>query len=43
MMNFIVKSHIKPEIGEVVPLERAKEAIRAMWEGNTHGKTVFTR
>jgi NADPH:quinone reductase-like Zn-dependent oxidoreductase len=43
MMNFIVKSQIKPEIGEVIPLERAKEAIRAMWEGNTHGKTVFTR
>jgi NADPH:quinone reductase-like Zn-dependent oxidoreductase len=43
MISFIVASGIKPEIGQVLPMERAKEAFRAMWEGETHGKTVFTR
>ena len=27
----------------VIAQERAEEAFRAMWEGRTHGKTVFTR
>jgi hypothetical protein len=36
-------SGIAPEIGNVLPMERAEEAFRAMWEGKTHGKTVFTR
>src|SRR6516165_528356 len=26
-----------------LPMERAEERFRAMWEGRTHGKTVFTR
>ena len=43
MMNLIVQAGIKPEIGAVLPMERAEEAFRAMWEGKTHGKTVFTR
>jgi NADPH:quinone reductase-like Zn-dependent oxidoreductase len=43
MIGFIIASGIKPEIGQVVPMERAQEAFRAMWEGQTHGKTVFTR
>ena len=43
MMNLIAQTRIKPEIGAVLPMERADEAIRAMWEGTTHGKTVFTR
>ena len=43
MISFIVGAGIKPEIGQVLPMERAKEAFRAMWEGETHGKTVFTR
>ena len=34
---------IKPEIGEVIPMTDAERAIRAMAEGKTHGKTVFTR
>jgi NADPH:quinone reductase-like Zn-dependent oxidoreductase len=43
MIDFIVGSGIKPEIGCVLPMERAEEAFRAMWHGETHGKTVFTR
>jgi NADPH:quinone reductase-like Zn-dependent oxidoreductase len=43
MISFIVGAGIKPEIGQVLPMEHAKEAFRAMWEGETHGKTVFTR
>ena len=43
MMTFIVSARIKPEIGEVLPMERAREAFRKMWQGETLGKTVFTR
>jgi NADPH:quinone reductase-like Zn-dependent oxidoreductase len=43
MINLIAQAGIVPEIGAVVPMERAEEAFGAMWEGKTHGKTVFTR
>jgi NADPH:quinone reductase-like Zn-dependent oxidoreductase len=43
MIGFIVAAGIKPEIGEVLPMEHAEEALRAMWEGKTHGKAVLTR
>ena len=43
MMNLIAQAGIKPEIGAVLPMERAEEAFRAMWQGKTRGKTVFTR
>ena len=43
MMNLIAQARIEPEIGAVLPMERAEEAFRAMWEGKTHGKTVLTR
>jgi NADPH:quinone reductase-like Zn-dependent oxidoreductase len=43
MISLIIAAGIKPAIGRVLPMERAKEAFRAMWEGETHGKTVFTR
>ena len=43
LMKFVISSGIKPEIGQVLPMERAEEAIRAMVGGQTHGKTVFTR
>src|SRR5712671_1384425 len=33
MMNLIARSQIEPEIGDVLPLERAEEAFRAMSEG----------
>jgi NADPH:quinone reductase-like Zn-dependent oxidoreductase len=43
MVRLIAQAKIEPEIGVVLPMERAAEAFRAMWEGKTHGKTVFTR
>ena len=43
MMNFIVTKGIKPEVGSVVDMEDARDAIAAMISGHTKGKTVFTR
>jgi len=43
LLRFVVGAGIKPEIGQVLPMEQAEEAIRAMVETRTHGKTVFTR
>jgi len=43
MVAFIAASGIAPEIGAVMPMDQAREGFRAMWEGRTHGKTVFTR
>lgn len=43
MVTFIAASNITPEIGLVLPMEQAAEGFRAMWEGRTQGKTVFTR
>lgn len=43
MMQFIVKNNIVPEVGSVVPMIEARAAIRDMFEGRTHVKTVFTR
>jgi NADPH:quinone reductase-like Zn-dependent oxidoreductase len=43
LLSFLVGTGIKPEIGQTLPMERAEEAFRAMWNGETHGKTVLTR
>jgi NADPH:quinone reductase-like Zn-dependent oxidoreductase len=43
MACLIARAGIEPEIGVILPMERAEEGFRAMWEGRTHGKTVFTR
>jgi len=43
MIRLIAHAEIQPEIGIVLPMERAEEGLRAMWEGQTLGKTVFTR
>jgi D-arabinose 1-dehydrogenase-like Zn-dependent alcohol dehydrogenase len=43
MISLIIEAGIKPEIGQILPMERAKEAFRAMWQGDMRGKTVFTR
>jgi NADPH:quinone reductase-like Zn-dependent oxidoreductase len=43
LLSFLVGTGIKPEIGQTLPMERAAEAFRAMWNGETHGKTVLTR
>jgi D-arabinose 1-dehydrogenase-like Zn-dependent alcohol dehydrogenase len=42
MINLIAHTGIEPEIGSVLPMDRAEEGFRAMWEGRTRGKTVFT-
>lgn len=43
MMQFVIRNRIKPEVGSVIPMTGAREAIRDMIEGRTRGKTVFTR
>ena len=43
MICLIAQAGIEPEIGVVLPMERAEEAFHAMWEGRTRGKMVFTR
>jgi NADPH:quinone reductase-like Zn-dependent oxidoreductase len=43
LLSFLVGTGIKPEIGQTLPMDRAEEAFRAMWNGETHGKTVLTR
>jgi NADPH:quinone reductase-like Zn-dependent oxidoreductase len=43
MVRLIAFAGIEPEIGFVLPMEHAEEGFRAMWEGKTLGKTVFTR
>ena len=43
MMDLITQAGISPEIGAVLPMERAEGPFRAMWEGKTRGKTVVTR
>lgn len=43
LLRFVVNTGIRPEIGAILPLERAEEGFRAMWDGETQGKTIFTR
>ncbi|MCV3768859.1 quinone oxidoreductase family protein [Rhizobium sp. TRM95796] len=43
MMQFVIANNITPEVGAVVPMTEAREAIRNMIAGRTRGKTVFTR
>jgi NADPH:quinone reductase-like Zn-dependent oxidoreductase len=43
MMQFIIRNNIKPEVGAVMPMTEAGDAMRDMIEGRTRGKTVFTR
>ena len=43
MMRLISEAGIEPEIGTVLPMEQAEVGFRAMWEGKTRGKTLFTR
>jgi NADPH:quinone reductase-like Zn-dependent oxidoreductase len=43
MIRLIAEAGIEPEIGTILPMERVEEGFRAMWEGKTRGKTVFTR
>ena len=43
MVRLIALSGIEPEIGTALPMTGAEDGFRAMWEGRTRGKTVFTR
>src|SRR5262245_3916475 len=43
MARLIALTRLEPEIVTVLPMERAEEGFRAMWEGRTRGKTVLTR
>ncbi|MBK5263958.1 MAG: zinc-binding dehydrogenase [Alphaproteobacteria bacterium] len=42
MVRFIVHTGIRPKIGAVMPLAQASDGFRAMWEGDSQGKTIFT-
>jgi D-arabinose 1-dehydrogenase-like Zn-dependent alcohol dehydrogenase len=42
LLAFVDTAGIVPEIGMELPLERAEEGFRAMLEGRTAGKIVFT-
>jgi D-arabinose 1-dehydrogenase-like Zn-dependent alcohol dehydrogenase len=43
LLAFVATAGITPEIGLELPTERAEEDFRAMQEGDTSGKIVFTR
>jgi len=43
LLTFVANAGISPEIGLELPLEQAEEGFRAMLEGDTSGKIVFTR
>ncbi|KIX06671.1 uncharacterized protein Z518_04647 [Rhinocladiella mackenziei CBS 650.93] len=42
LMSFVVSKGIKPHIGKVLPLEKADEGFKDLWEGRTEGKIVIT-
>jgi NADPH:quinone reductase-like Zn-dependent oxidoreductase len=42
LMKFVQVAGIKPEIGRTLPMQKAEEGFREMWEGTIRGKTVFT-
>ncbi|KAA2266093.1 zinc-binding dehydrogenase [Solihabitans fulvus] len=43
LLRFCEISGVRPKIGAELPLERAEEGFRAMLDGETAGKIVFTR
>lgn len=42
LLSFVATSGIRPEIGLALPMDRAEEGFRAMLDGETAGKIVFT-
>ena len=42
LLAFVATAAITPEVGLELPMERAEEGFRAMLEGDTSGKIVFT-
>jgi NADPH:quinone reductase-like Zn-dependent oxidoreductase len=43
LLRFVENAGISPAIGLELPMDRAEEGFRAMLEGDTAGKIVFTR
>jgi NADPH:quinone reductase-like Zn-dependent oxidoreductase len=43
LLRFVENAGISPEIGLELPMDRAPEGFRAMLDGDTSGKIVFTR
>ena len=42
LLKFVAHAGIDPEIGLELPMEKAADGFRAMLEGDTAGKIVFT-
>jgi D-arabinose 1-dehydrogenase-like Zn-dependent alcohol dehydrogenase len=42
LMKFVQVAGLKPEIGKLLPMQKAEEGFRDMWEGTIRGETVFT-
>jgi NADPH:quinone reductase-like Zn-dependent oxidoreductase len=43
LLTFVSNAGISPEVGLELPMDRAEEGFRAMLEGDTSGKIVFSR
>ena len=43
LLAFVATAGIEPEVGLELPLEKAADGFRAMLDGDTSGKIVFTR
>ena len=43
LLAFVDEAGIEPQVGMVLPMERAEEGFAAMVAGDTAGKIVFTR
>jgi NADPH:quinone reductase-like Zn-dependent oxidoreductase len=43
LLKFVANKGIAPEVGLELPMEKAVDGFRAMLDGNTAGKIVFTR
>lgn len=42
LISFVIAKGIEPRIGKVLPLEKAEEGLRNIWDGETDGKIVVT-
>lgn len=43
LLHFVTTHQIRPQIGEVLPMEQAEAGFKNLWEGRTAGKIIFTR
>jgi NADPH:quinone reductase-like Zn-dependent oxidoreductase len=42
LIRLIATANIMPRIGEILPMDQAADGFRALWEGRTAGKIVFS-